>query len=221
MTSWKILRDQKRFWATIITGAVGLIVLLDAIGVQIAILNNFAALLVNWAAVMIALALLIGLISVAATHTMRVVRQNSDWPYSLVLLLGMVLVIVAGIVGGPNALFPDTLAEEPVRWVFTTIYEPLASSLLALLAFFSLSAALRAFRYRHIEALVIVGVALVVLITQLGPVATLPFVGMTVQWFNDFVVLAGARGLLIGVALGSLVASMRVLLGFDQPYLDR
>jgi hypothetical protein len=221
MTSWRILRDQKRFWATIITGSVGLIVLLDAIGVKIAILNNFAALLVNWAAVLTALALLIGLLSVSGSHIMRVVRQNSDWPYSLVLLLGMFLVIGAGIVGGPSALFPDTLAEEPVRWVFTTIYEPLASSLLALLAFFSLSAALRAFQHRHIEALVIVGVALVVLLTQLGPVAALPFVGMTVQWFNDYVVLAGARGLLIGVALGSLVASMRVLLGFDQPYLDR
>jgi hypothetical protein len=41
------------------------------------------------------------------------------------------------------------------------------------------------------------------------------------QWINDYVVLAGARGLLIGVALGTLVASMRVLLGFDQPYIDR
>jgi hypothetical protein len=68
---------------------------------------------------------------------------------------------------------------------------------------------------------VIVGVALVVLLSQLTPVAALPLVGDTMQLINNYIVLAGARGLLIGVALGTIVASMRVLLGFDLPYLDR
>jgi hypothetical protein len=42
-----------------------------------------------------------------------------------------------------------------------------------------------------------------------------------VRVIADYVVLAGARGLLIGAALGAVVAGIRVLLGFDQPYLDR
>jgi hypothetical protein len=221
MTSWKILRDQKRFWATIVTGAVGIIVLLDAVGITGVGISLLAAWLVDWAAVLIALALLIGVFSVAGTHLMRVIRRDSDWGYSIVLLLGMLLVIGAGIIGFPPALLPQSLVEEPVRRVFTTIYEPLASSLLALLAFFSISAALRAVRHRNAEAVIIIGVALLALLAQLGPVAGLPYVGVGLQWINDYIVLAGARGLLIGVAIGTLVASMRVLLGFDQPYLDR
>jgi hypothetical protein len=151
----------------------------------------------------------------------RVGQRAPDWGYSLILLGGMLAVIVTGIFGGADVRLQQSLAEEPIRVFFSTVYEPLASSLLALLAFFSLSAALRSLSQRRPEAWVIVGVALVVLLSQLAPVATLPFVGSTVQWINDYVVLAGARGLLIGVALGTLVASMRVLLGFDQPYIDR
>ncbi|NTU81552.1 MAG: hypothetical protein HGA45_19580, partial [Chloroflexales bacterium] len=92
---------------------------------------------------------------------------------------------------------------------------------LALLAFFSLSAALRALRRGSAEAMVIIVVAALVLLAQLPPVAALPGVGVAAQWLNDYVALAGARGLLVGAAIGAFVAGVRVLLGFDTPYLDR
>jgi hypothetical protein len=212
-----LFRDWKRWLTILVAGVVGLIVLLDAVG----IITPAAFWLVSWAATLTALALLVGLLSVAGTHLRRVRQRAPDWGYSLILLAGMLAVIITGIFGGADVRLQQSLAEEPIRVFFSTIYEPLASSLLALLAFFSLSAALRALNQRRPEAWVIVGVALVVLLSQLAPVAMLPFVGTTMQWINDYVVLAGARGLLIGVALGTLVASMRVLLGFDQPYIDR
>jgi len=109
----------------------------------------------------------------------------------------------------------------PIRTVFRALYEPVAGSLLALLAFFSLSAALRALGRGSAEAIVIVSVAALVLVAQLPPVTALPGVGATLQWFNDYVALAGARGLVIGSAIGAFVAGLRVLLGFDTPYLDR
>jgi hypothetical protein len=49
----------------------------------------------------------------------------------------------------------------------------------------------------------------------------LPGVGLAIQWLNDYVALAGARGLLIGAAIGAFVAGVRLLLGFDTPYIDR
>jgi hypothetical protein len=114
------------------------------------------------------------------------------------------------------------LVEQPIRDVFRAVYEPLAGSFLALLAFFSLSAALRALRRRTADALIILIVAMLVLalaaLPQLGDIAML---GASVRWVSDFVALAGARGLLIGAAIGAVVAGVRVLLGFDQPYLDR
>lgn len=218
------LRDPKRFLAILIAGVVGLIVLLD-FTVAPGQLAPFAFVLVDWAAILTAVALLVGLLSVAGSHFRRVVRRDLDWGYSVVLLLAMLAVIVVGIfwpVAWTGAVqLPASLAEQPIRLFFRLVLEPLAGSFLALLVFFSLSAALRAFQRRNAEALVIVGVALLVLVSQLVPAETLPLVGAVVQWFNDYVALAGARGLLIGAAIGAIVASVRVLLGFDLPFVDR
>ncbi len=224
------LRDPKRLIATLIAGAAGLIVLTDFAGAT-DLTDRAARILVDWAALLAALALLVGLLSVAAGHFMRVWRQRSDWGYSLVLLISMLLVIVIGTVmgivpspgGGVDVVpLPQSLVEQPIRDVFRAFYQPLAGSFLALLAFFSLSAALRALRRRTLDALVIITVALVVLVLAAVPqIQTLPLLGAGVGWISDYVALAGARGLLIGAALGAVVAGVRVLLGFDQPYLDR
>ncbi len=214
-------KNPKRLMTTLVVGVVGMIVFLDAIWSDRSI-TPVASVLVNWGAVLVAFALLVGLLSVASSHVQRITQRDDDWPYSAVLLVAMLAVIVVGIIGVPGLtiLFPQNLAEEPIRNFFHAVYEPLTSSLLALLAFFSLSTILRALQRRSVEVLLIVGVAFVVLVAQLPPVAALPMVSETVQWLNRYVALAGARGLLIGTAIGTLVASMRVLLGFDQPYLD-
>jgi len=223
------LRDPKRLIATLIAGVAGLIVLIDFAG-AVGQIDALARVLVNWAALVAALALLVGLLSVAGSHFMRVLRRRSDWGYSVVLLVTMLLVIVSGTIvgfwddgaGAKVVIFPQSLVEQPVRDLFRAFYQPLAASFLALLAFFGLSAALRALRRRTADAPVIVIVALVVLVVAAPPqLAALPMPGDSVRWVSDYVVLAGARGLLLGTALGALVAGVRVLLGFDQPFLDR
>ena len=219
------LRDPKRLIATIIAGVAGLIVLIDFAN-SVPRIDELARLMVDWAALLAVLALLVGLLSVAAGHVMRVLGQRPDWGYSLVLLVSMLLVILSGtVIGlapGGYTLFPGSLVEQPIRDLFSAFYQPLASSFLALLAFFSLSAALRALRRRTADALVILIVAgLVLVLVALPQVQDLPVLGAGVQWVSEYVALAGARGLLIGAALGAVVAGIRILLGFDQPYLDR
>jgi len=219
------LRDPKRLIATLIAGVAGLIVLIDFAS-SIPAVDQVARLVTDWAALLAALALLVGLLNVAGGHLRRVLGRKPDWGYSLVLLLAMLVVIVSGtiigLVPGGYTLFPSSLVEQPIRDIFRAVYEPLAGSFLALLAFFSLSAALRALRRRTADAIVILIVAVLVLalaaLPQLGDIAVL---GTGVRWVSDYVALAGARGLLIGAAIGAVVAGVRVLLGFDQPYLDR
>lgn len=218
------LRDPKRLLAALIAGITGLIVLLDFAGSGGAV-GVIAGTLISWAAVITAIGLLLGIFSVVGSHVQRVRQRSVDWGYSLLLLLGLLAVIVVGMFfplpGRGGLVLPSTLAEIPIRTFFSVVYEPLASSLLALLAFFSLSAALRALRRGSADASVVIVVAVLVLLVQLAPVAALPGVGNSIQWLNDYVALAGARGLLIGAAIGAVVAGVRVLLGFDTPYLDR
>ncbi|HEX5690712.1 MAG TPA: hypothetical protein VFX76_11950, partial [Roseiflexaceae bacterium] len=165
--------------------------------------------------------------SVAGGHFARVLRRRPDWGYSVVMLLAMITMIVAGTLfplQKPDGSYtlPSSLVEQPIRDLFRAFYQPLAASFLALLAFFSLSAALRALRRRTADALVIVLVAAIVLaLAALPQLESIPMLGESVRWVSGYLVLAGARGLLIGAALGALVAGVRVLLGFDQPFLDR
>jgi hypothetical protein len=223
------LRNPKRLIATLIAGVAGIIVLLDFAG-SVPRIDLLAQLLVSWAATLAALALLVGLLSVVGSHLVRVLRQRPDWGYSVVMLVAMLVVIVSGTLvgfwddgtGTKIVILPQSLVEQPIRDLFRAFYQPLGASFLALLAFFSLSAALRALRRRTADALVIVFVAVIVLaLTALPQLDALPMLGESVRWVSDYLVLAGARGLLIGAALGALVAGVRVLLGFDQPYLDR
>jgi hypothetical protein len=223
-------RDPKRLIATLIAGVTGLLVLID-FGGRVAPIDLLARTVVEWAAVLAALALVVGLLSVAGGHAGRVARRSPDWLYSLLLLAAMLLVIVGGTVIGPAptadggmgfVLFPQSLVEQPVRLLFEALYQPLAASFLALLTFFSLSAALRALRRRTAEAAVIVLVAALALTAAALPqLQAAPMVGDGMRWISDYVALAGARGLLLGAALGAVIAGVRVLLGFDQPYLDR
>jgi uncharacterized BrkB/YihY/UPF0761 family membrane protein len=215
------LRDPKRLIATLIAGVAGLIVLIDAT----------ARTLLGWGALVAAVALLVGVLHVLSNHITRVRERRNDWRYSAVLMITMLVVIVLGILIGPTydpgsgavgfVVLPG-LIEQPFRGFFTSVYQPLASSFLALLAFFSLSAALRGVRRRSPEAIVIVLVALtVLLLTALPQTDTVPLIGETLRWMTNYPVLAAARGLLLGAAIGALVAGVRVLLGLDQPFLDR
>ncbi len=223
------LRDPKRLFATLLTGITGLLVLIASTG-QVLLLDQFAETVVTWATTLAAIALLIGVLSVAAGHVARIIRRNADWGYSLILIVSMLAVIISGtLVGFGNdaqgnsalVLFPRSLVEQPVRDVFRAFYQPLAGSFLALLTFFSLSAALRALRRKTADALVVTVVALIVLIASALPVDLLPMLGDGVRWTSDYIALAGARALLVGAAVGAVIAGVRVLLGFDQPFLDR
>ena len=65
-------------------------------------------------------------------------------------------------------------------------------------------------------------VALVVVIGQAPFSSTPPFdiVVSVKDWLFDYPMLAGIRAIILGVAFGAIATSLRVLLGFDRPYLD-
>ena len=51
------------------------------------------------------------------------------------------------------------------------------------------------------------------------PFGNIPLLGTLVRpWITQVLALGGARGILIGVALGTLTTGLRVLFGADRPY---
>jgi len=212
----RLLTDPKRLFPLLLGAAAGALTLVSLFQPNIA-----GDVLLEIVQITTAFALLLGFASVLRANLGKVARRASGWPYSITLIAVALIVftveIVSGTAVGPLAAQAGELASDAFRYV----YQPLATSILALLTFFALRAAWRALHARPREAVPILIVAVVFLLAG-GPWASaLPGLQETLDWVRSYPALGVARGILLGVALGAVVATVRLLLGFDQPYLDR
>ena len=82
-----------------------------------------------------------------------------------------------------------------------------------------MTAAYRLLMVRNVESAVMLAVVLLVLLGQVT-VGLAPFLPELKDWILDVPTLAGVRGILLGVALGALLAGIRLLLGVERPYSD-
>ena len=177
--------------------------------------SDWAGMLAQWVAVLVGFALLVGLGNLMKVHIGRVVRRETDWIYSLILAGSAVAVLALGLIGGS----PGT---EAVAWVFKWMYQPLGAALFSLLAFFLTTALFRSLSLKSREATVMLLIAGLVVLGQ-APFAAAPPLDVLVSikdWLLDYPVLAGIRAIILGVAFGAIGLSLRVLLGFDRPYLE-
>jgi hypothetical protein len=176
-------------------------------------LADLGGTLAQWVAVLVGFALLVGLANLIKVHIGRALSRQEGWPYSLIVVASALTVLGLGLVGGS----PGT---ETVAWVFQWIYQPLGAAVFSLLAFFLTTAFFRALRLGGREAMVMLIVALVVVLGQAPFAADLPVLVDIEDWIQAYPALAGIRAILLGVSLGAVGVSVRVLLGLDRPYME-
>lgn len=207
------LAEPKRLLPLLIALLAGGVVL-----VSFVLPNPISDAVLEVAALLTAAAVLLGVLNVLSVHARRIVARARDWQYSIVLIAALVATFVIGVL--PTVTGITGLAFL-TQGVFRYVYQPLAGSVLALLTFFALRASWRALQLRPAEASIILGVAVLFLLAS-GPwAAAIPGLTETLEWIRAYPVLGVARGLLLGIGIGAVVASTRLLLGLDQPYLDR
>ena len=108
-----------------------------------------------------------------------------------------------------------------VKFVFEFILQPLEATIFALLALFIATAAFRAFRIRNLETFFFVLFGVMVLLGQIPlSIYLWPEFPVIKDWILNVPTLAGVRGILLGVALGTIATGLRVLIGADRPYTD-
>lgn len=201
-------------WAAV-ASAVGFIVLLGYF-FEFELLIVLRLLLIQWAVLLAAAALLLGLFNLLAVHWNKVSLQDDGWPYSALLILMFLVTLVLGLLFGPD--FPAVLL------LFEYVQVPVEASLLALLAISLTVAGFRLLsRRKDLISLAFMGTAIVVLLGTApwvigGDSIAFEAVSIGRAWLTQVWATAGARGVLLGVALGAVTTGLRVLLASDRPY---
>ncbi len=176
-------------------------------------MNSIYAEILDWMQIIFVFTLLVGVISVFKIHSLKIRKLQKDWPYSMLTILGIVVMSVLGFTFGTDW-------GSPFLWIFMNIQVPMQSTMFALLAFFVASAAYRGFRFRNKEAAVLLITAIIVMLGRV-PIGhqISDFIPQAAQWIIDNPSVAAKRGILIGIGLGSITTALRVILGIERSYL--
>lgn len=196
------MKDNRAPLSTLVAIISGGIVLLTYIfpnmsGLQTTILDG--------AILAAAAALLVGVVNLFSVH-LRKLRGGAGNPlYSLILIGSMLLTF--GL-----TVFDDAYSQ----WFIEAIQIPVETSLMAVMAVTLTYASTRLLANRaNIYSIIFIVFVLIALVT------TTPLFGV-IQFSSGettrILASAGARGVLIGVGLGTVTTGLRILFGSDRPY---
>jgi uncharacterized phage infection (PIP) family protein YhgE len=206
--------------------------------------GNLESRFLNWYTIVSGFTFLLGLDSLTRHHLTRVFRRGQGWGYSLVLVLSLLATMGLGFYSWLDPQFKSPFASgAPFMWLYTYMIIPLQSTMFASLAFFIVSAAYRAFRIRNFAATLLLVAAVLVMIgnVPLGgsiwrsigavvhavvPAADLVKFGRLEafaaikDWLMSIATASAMRGIGIGLALGGIAMSLRIILGIERTYMS-
>lgn len=228
----------KRTIPLIIASIVGIVLILAKFSHPI---QSWETEVVMWFDILAVFAFVLGAGNLNLNNLKKISERKAGWGYAAITLLAFWITLICGIgkLGVPPnekylayAWSGSYEAEgSAFWWIFNYVYVPLAATMFATLAFYISSAAFRAFRANNVEASLLLLTAILVLVAQTssGPMLTdqIPeesawaifkidtIRGTLVNLFNTL----GTRAIMIGIALGVVSTSLKVLMGVDQSYL--
>ena len=199
-----------RVFTAVFAIASGVIVLLGYF-FPIAELDQLRLQLIDWAVIIAGMAVLIGIGNLIAVQWEKIRTRQKGSLYGVLLILSLGITFVLGLLLGPN--------DPLMRLAVDAVIVPVEASLMAILAVTLIYASIRLFRRRLDVTTVLFLLTAVLFLLAVMPT---PFGAIPGDWiitqFGGMLSRGGARGLLLGIALGTLLTGLRVLLGIDRPY---
>ncbi len=205
----------------IITGVVGVVFVIQYF-IPHYPFNLMNAWFSDWFAIIGACAIWLGALNLLKISFQKIHRQSKDWGYSVVIILMFFLIVIVGFASGSGFQEPGTAFD----WLYKFIYTPLSATMFAILAFFVASASYRAFRARNLEATLLLLAAFFVMLGRVPVGDTLTAwlpegwrLSSIASWVMNFPNAAGQRAIMIGIALGIVSTSLRIILGIERSHL--
>lgn len=203
------LKQSIAVFTAVFFGLLTLVALLFNVG-------GLSSVILGWVSFLAAIALILGVMNLLLVHLNRVFKEQNL--YSGVLVLSILGVFAAAVLDGLTG-------SDSVNALFTWVQAPLEAALASLLAVFLLLAGVQLLKRQRTGWAVLFGLTAVLMLlgqallnSRLLPGGLRAPVNQVVEFVQNVVVTAGLRGLLIGVALGTLLLSLRLLMGVERPY---
>lgn len=184
----------------------------------------------------------LGVFNLVLIHSRHLIRRTPNFPFSLAFFVGFTLMLGTGIL---HHYAPTFLAAAPkpgaigvmgfwkaaFRLLFEGALQALNATVFALLAFFIVSAAYRAFRIRTLEAGFLMVMATVVMLANV-PVGQqwltgwIPDQGIfgnlrlenLAHWLQTQINAPTMRAILFGLAVGALGMALRIILSLERTF---
>lgn len=184
--------------------------------------NRLQNLFNDWFSIVEAFAIWLGALNLIKISSQKVIGRRKDWPYAAIIIVSFVIMVTAGFMHGSVS----RESGRPFDWLYEHVYSSLTSTMFAILAFFVASASYRAFRARNVEATLLLAASFFVMLGRVpvGDTMTgfLPegyrlsdLAGFVMNYFNA----AGQRAIQIGIALGIMSTSLRIILGIERSHI--
>lgn len=180
----------------------------------------------TWARVAAGFAFILGLASFINHHTLKIRHKKEGWSYSIIALAALAVMAVVGLIGrAPNmSWLPITVQGAQVS-IFTYLFSnfylymmvPLGATMFSVLAFYIASAAYRSFRAKSVISVLLLLAAFAIMLAIIF-YNVLPL-GDFGEWLLSVPNMAAKRGILLGVALGMIATSLKIILGIERGYL--
>jgi hypothetical protein len=187
-------------------GIVTLIGLLAGVGFLAGPTNLFLQLTV----ITVAITLLIGIINLLGVHLRRIISRKGGWVYSIPLVLSAVLVIGLWLSG----------SDETNMALLEGVQVSIESALAGLLLFALVYGAYRLMHRRVTWTATLFTLVLIIILIGALPLAQVGALAQIRAWLLAVPVSAGARGILLGITLATIVTGIRVLIGQERSYRD-
>jgi hypothetical protein len=177
-------------------------------------LNHLQQRLADWIPVVVAISLILGAISLFQHHILKLIKRHPDRLYSIITLLAMTVTLVLGIGWGVED-------GTPFKVIFDSVYKPLTTAMVSLLAFFLASAAYRSFRIRSMEAGLLFGAAVLVMLGRIPLGYSIsPILPEVADWILRNPTSSAMRAIQIGAGIGMATLSLKIILGLERTYLS-
>jgi hypothetical protein len=172
-------------------------------------LNTPARVFLRIAVITVALSVLIGILNLLYTHVRRIVRANtfSARLSSLALLASFVAAYAYYVID-----------PEVSRFLLQEVQIPIESALAGLLFFALVYGGSRILKDRVTPARLLFVITTLVILAGALPFPQLALFRDLTDWLLNVPVNAGGRGILLGIALATIVAGLRILIGQDRTY---